>query len=65
MKAQELRQKKETELLATLSGLYEQLREYRFQASVRKLNNPHLIKATKKDIARILTILIEKSNTNE
>lgn len=59
MKAQELRQKKSEELLKLLAESYNKLREQRFEASVRKLKNTKLIKATKHDIARILTILIE------
>ncbi len=65
MKAQEFRQKKEEELIKLLSEKYEQLRDFRFQASVRKLKNSQSIKQTRKDIARILTILLEKSINNE
>ncbi len=65
MKAQELRQKKESELLSLLNEQFKQLQDYRFQAAVRKLSNPHLINQTKKTIARILTILIEKTNSHE
>lgn len=61
MKTQELRAKKNDELLKQLQENYEKLRDYRFQACVRKLKNPHLIKSTKKEIARILTILIERN----
>ena len=65
MKAQEIRQKKEDELIKLLNEKYEQLRDFRFQASVRKLKNSQQIKETRKDIARILTILLEKSTNNE
>jgi len=65
MKASEIRQKKNDELLKMLNDSYESLRDYRFQASVRKLKNTNLIRATRKDIARILTILIERNETNE
>ncbi|MFA4930632.1 MAG: 50S ribosomal protein L29 [Patescibacteria group bacterium] len=62
MKTSELRSKKPAELLKQLHDLYNKLRDYRFSASVKKLKNPHLIKATRHDIARILTILIEQNN---
>ncbi len=65
MKAKELREKKDAELLKVLNESYDKLRDFRFQASVRKLKNPHQISATKKIIARILTILIERSHQND
>lgn len=65
MKASELRSQKPEELIKQLGELYVKLREYRFSASVKKLKNPHQIKSTKKDIARILTILIEQQRTND
>lgn len=65
MKSQDIRAKNSDELLKMLQEHYEKLRDYRFQASVRKLKNPHLINSTKKDIARLLTILIEKNSENE
>ena len=65
MKATQIRQKTTEELLKLLTDSYEQLRDYRFQASIRKLKNVKQINAVKKDVARILTILIEKNNQNE
>lgn len=65
MKAAEIRSKKNDELLKLLNENYELLRDYRFQASVRKLKNTNLISATRKDIARILTILIERNESHE
>ena len=65
MKISELRNKKEQELYDLLAKKQKDLQDYRFQASVRKLKNPHLIKDTKKTIARILTILIERNENNE
>lgn len=65
MKAAQIRQKKTEELLKLLTDSYEQLRDFRFQASIRKLKNVKQINAVKKDVARILTILIERNNQNE
>lgn len=65
MKATQIRQKTTAELLKMLTDSYNSLRDYRFQASIRKLKNVKQINAVKKDIARILTILIEKNNQNE
>ena len=65
MKTQELRSKKNDELLKQLEDNYEKLRDCRFQASVRKLKNPHFIKAIKQEIARILTILIERNHEQQ
>ncbi len=65
MKAAQIHQKTSEELLKLLTDNYNLLRECRFQASIRKLKNVKQINAVKKDIARILTILIEKNNQNE
>ncbi|MFZ5392141.1 MAG: 50S ribosomal protein L29 [Patescibacteria group bacterium] len=65
MKAAQIRQKNTEELLKLLTDSYEQLRDFRFQASIRKLKNVKQINAVKKDVARILTILIERNNQNE
>jgi large subunit ribosomal protein L29 len=67
MKVKDIREKKNEELLKLLNESYDQLRDLRFQASVRKLKNHQSIPQTKKTIARILTILIERANlpTNE
>lgn len=65
MKPAEIRSKKNDELIKLLKEKHESLRDYRFQSSVRKLKNTNLIRATRKDIARILTILIERNETNE
>jgi len=65
MKASEIRTKKYDELMKLLNEKYDNLRDYRFQASVRKLKNTKLIRATRQDIARILTILIERNDSHE
>ncbi|NLB16928.1 MAG: 50S ribosomal protein L29, partial [Clostridiales bacterium] len=51
---------------ADLEKKYKELKEelfnLRFQHSINQLDNPHKISDTKKDIARVLTVLTEKKN---
>jgi len=60
MKAAELRQKGQKELQRELQREKERLGQLRFDLSSGKIKNMHEIKATKKNIARILTILKSK-----
>jgi len=60
MKAKELRQKSETELQKILQKKREKLQKLQFDLAAGKLKNFQEIKQTKKDIARILTILNQK-----
>ncbi len=53
----ELRQKSEKELRAILTEEGESLRKLRFQNNEGKLRRNHLFSESKKNIARILTIL--------
>jgi large subunit ribosomal protein L29 len=59
MKAKEYREKTEVELQTELKNLKEELFHLRFQNAVNQLENPMRIKAVKKDIARVLTVLRE------
>ena len=61
MKASELRQMKTAELHLELERLRRHLFDLRSQAVTEKLENPHQIKQTRKDIARILTVLRERN----
>ncbi len=61
MKAQELREKSVEELN---NELIEQLKEQfklRMQASTGQLTQTHLLKQTRRDIARIKTVLSQKA----
>lgn len=60
MKAKELRQKSEKELQKLLQELRERLRKLRFDLVSGKVKNVREIRQTRKDIARILTILNER-----
>lgn len=60
-KSKELRLKSEEELNQLLSESQKKLRELRFNLASGKVKNIRTIRVLKKDIARILTILGEKS----
>ncbi|HCC60180.1 MAG: 50S ribosomal protein L29 [Candidatus Staskawiczbacteria bacterium RIFOXYC1_FULL_37_43] len=59
MKAEELRKKDKKELEKTVSDLRKRLGDLRFKFSSNKLKNVKEISNTKKEVARILTILSE------
>ncbi|AAD36558.1 MULTISPECIES: 50S ribosomal protein L29 [Thermotoga] len=60
MKASELRNYTDEELKNLLEEKKRQLMELRFQLAMGQLKNTSLIKLTKRDIARIKTILRER-----
>jgi len=62
MKAAELRKKDKKELEKTVQGLIKKLSDLRFKFSSGKLKNVKEINNSKKEIARILTILKETKN---
>lgn len=62
MKAAEIRELSSTELAEKLSDLKSELFNLRFQHAINQLDNPMRIKAVKKDIARIKTIIREKES---
>lgn len=53
---QELRNLSEPELNEKLAGLQQRLLEFRFQASIGRLEKPSEIAKARKNIARVLTI---------
>ncbi|MGN1130628.1 MAG: 50S ribosomal protein L29 [Ruminococcus sp.] len=59
MKASELRESSVEELEIKLKDLKEELFNLRFQLAINQLENPTRIKAVKKDIARVSTVLRE------
>ncbi len=61
MKATELRNKSSEELRAMLKDLKTELFNLRFQHAINQLDNPHKIADTKKDIARVMTVIAEKN----
>ena len=60
MKATELRNKYGEELASMLNDLKTELFNLRFQLAINQLDNPHKIKETKKEIARVMTVIAEK-----
>ena len=63
MKASEIRDMTAQELENKLVDLKKELFALRFQHTVNQLDNPARLKAVKKDIARIKTIIREKETT--
>lgn len=64
MKAQELREKTKEELKALLAEKRSELITLRFDVSARQHKSYSDLKKTKKDIARILTVLGEPEEEN-
>ena len=64
MKAVEIRNLSEKELSEKLVDLKAELFHLRFQHAINQLENPKRIKAVKKDIARISTIIKENAMKN-
>jgi len=60
MKASDLRGLSDQELLEKLEDAKRQLMNLRFQLAIGQLDNTSKIKETKKDIARIKTIIKER-----
>lgn len=65
MKASEMRNLSNAELQKRLKDLKAELFNLRFQLAINQLENPMRIKAVKKDIARIQTILSEREQGKE
>ena len=62
MKAKELRDMSVAELQAKFKELKDELFRLRFQHAINQLDNPHVISDTKKDIARVMTVLRQKQS---
>ena len=63
--AKELRDMPDDELLTRLEAAKEELFNLRFQFATSQLDNPRRIKQVRHDVARILTILRERSSEEE
>ena len=61
MKHEDLRKKVEKELQDMVVSLKEKRRDLRFQLAAGKIKNTREIRQTRKSIARILTVIKEKS----
>lgn len=62
MKTAELREKSVDELGETLLKLRAEQFRYQMQQGTGQLGQPHLLKATRRDIARVKTVLNEKAD---
>ena len=60
MKAEDIREWDETELNARLDELREEQFKLRFASATMELENPKVLSAIRRDIARIKTILRER-----
>ena len=65
MLIKEIREKSSKELLSTVDALKDELFNLRFQQDTGDLENPARIKAVKKEIARIKTVLTERENADK
>jgi large subunit ribosomal protein L29 len=61
MKASELRNKSTDELNQELLGLLKEQFNLRLRKSTGQLNQSHLLRQTRRDIARIKTVLTQKA----
>ena len=65
MKVKDIREKSSSDLEKELGELKSELFKLRFQLATNGLDNPMKIKNTKKDIAKIKTILRERELNND
>ncbi|KKU09963.1 MAG: 50S ribosomal protein L29 [Parcubacteria group bacterium GW2011_GWB1_46_8] len=65
MKIRDIKQKTEKELKDAHAQLTIKLRSLRFDLKLAKLQSTHVIRQTKQDIARVLTVLQEKHGSSE
>ncbi|MGC9423663.1 MULTISPECIES: 50S ribosomal protein L29 [Vibrio] len=61
MKAQDLREKSVEELNSELLSLLKEQFNLRMQAATGQLQQTHTLKAVRRDIARVKTVLTEKA----
>ena len=65
MKAAEIRDMTDLELDNKLADLKKELFALRFQHAINQLDNPTRLKAVKKDIARVKTIIRERAGSEQ
>lgn len=65
MKAKDLRLKTLPELFKILKEERQKLFNLRIEKSLGKLKKTHLLKLTRKNIARLLTVIREKTNESQ
>jgi large subunit ribosomal protein L29 len=65
MKARELREMMLEELMSQRDELTEKLARERIQLSIKRLDNPLQIRVTKRDLARVKTVINERLRAGE
>lgn len=65
MKAEDIREWDDTEIEARLGELKEEQFRLKFRTATMELENPRLIRAIRRDIARMKTILHERKRAEE
>lgn len=60
MKIQDIRKKSEEDLKKILADFRENVRSLRFKIASKEVKNHQLLRAQKKDIAKIMTVLSER-----
>ena len=65
MKASNIRELSDPELLGKLKDLKEELFNLRFQLATGQMENTNVIKGVKKDIARVMTIMRQRELNKE
>ena len=63
MNAKEMRGLSDQELTQTLQDSMEELYNFRFQKAAERIENPGRVHTVRKDIARIKTVVRERSNS--
>lgn len=63
MKAKDLKNKPLSELKKIADDLRKKINQLLLDKSLNKLSKPHLLKITKKDLARVLTVIKENEKT--
>lgn len=64
MKAEDIREWEDTEIVARLAELKEEQFRLKFRSATMELENPRLIRAIRRDIARLKTILHERERAD-
>jgi large subunit ribosomal protein L29 len=64
MKAKDLRTKSIEELRKLVEDLRKKINQLIIDKSMKKLSKPHFLKMTKKDLARVLTVINELTRKN-
>jgi large subunit ribosomal protein L29 len=64
MKANDIRDLKDDEILDQIANAKEELFRLRFRSATQELENPALVKSLRRDIARMKTILRQRELSN-